>query len=124
MTSDIVFTADFADVEAKMAALLLRYSGTTWATYMSPTVERPVPLDRVGQWWASVYDWRSFLWLSSSSGANMYDGNPETRVPHSTIRTKFPWLTVEDMVEVERLTLALRPPRQHSPISSRRRGAQ
>lgn len=100
---------DFAEAEAKMAALALRYEGTTWKTFMEPTVARPVPLDLVAQWWSEVHAWRTVLWETGSPESNMYDGDPRYRVPNSTIRTKFPWLTIDDEIEVQRLAVALRP---------------
>lgn len=66
---------------------------TTWAEVMVPVPER-VPLEQVARWWCDAWEWRTAE-LEAGRG-NAYDFDPHGRVPRSTVRTKFSWLTLED----------------------------
>jgi hypothetical protein len=71
-----------------------------WRRRMEPVLQR-VPLEEVANWWADTWEWRTRL-LEAGTG-NMYDGHPSTRVPWSMTTSKFPWLTVEDRVDYEKV---------------------
>lgn len=70
---------------------------TTWAERMRPTTER-VPLEQVAAWWCDTWEWRTDELLAGRG--NAYDLDPSGRVPRSTTRAKYPWLTLDDEIQL------------------------
>ena len=82
---------------------MVKEDALTWATFMKPVGTR-VPLELVAQWWAECWEWRTAL-IAAGEGSP-YDLSPGYRVPRSTTRTKWTWLTLEDEVALTALIQA------------------
>ena len=73
-----------------------------WITFMRP-VDRRYSLGLVAQWWAETFAWRSKEIVEGRG--NPYDMDLGGRVPRSTVRLKYPWLTLEDEIDLPQLIL-------------------
>jgi hypothetical protein len=80
-------------------------SGMTWKQVMGPVNER-VNLDVVAAWYLNVWDWRTSE-LEAGRGTP-YDYDPEYRVNRSVVRSKFPWLTLQDEIDLVPVIARLR----------------
>jgi hypothetical protein len=70
---------------------------TKWREVMTTVLERK-PLEEVVRWWCDVWEWRTEL-LNKGEGTP-YDGHPSYRVPWSMVVSKFPWLNVQDRIDI------------------------
>ena len=96
----------------------------TWQTYMRPVPQR-VPLELVAQWWAECWEWRTAL-VDAGEGTP-YDADVGYRVPRSTTRAKYPWLTLADehdltaLIQAEARRRARRSPAWRGLLTNMRR---